>query len=59
MSKARILENKDNEVYININDLLIALLTEMSKCEDDVQRNTLKTIVDRLTQIRDNSHKKV
>jgi len=58
MDNIRAKESATNDVYINVNDLIIELMVELSNVHSDAERSAINRIVARLTALRDKSHKK-
>jgi hypothetical protein len=55
--KIRVVELPSKEVFIDVNDLLIALLLKIEKTNSEVERKVIKDIIAGLTVIRDGAHK--
>ncbi len=53
----RVVEIKSNEVYIDVNDLIIELLLEADKATTEAEQRVLKSLANRLTSMRDRAHK--
>ena len=58
MFNIRSVESKAAEVYVNVNDLIIVFLIEIDECQTDPEKDMLRSLVARLTEIRDKGHKK-
>ena len=55
MSGIRAKESVTNDVYVNVNDLLIELHLELGKALNESERTGIKKMIARLTTIRDKS----
>lgn len=58
IGKVRSLEIQTQEVYIDVNDLIIELLLEIERCQTDSEKDAYRALVARLTDVRDKSHKR-
>ena len=58
MGNIRAKESAENEIYINVNDLLIELHLELGKALSEAERSGIKLMINRLTDIRDKTHNK-
>lgn len=56
MDGIRAKESSTNDVYINVNDLLIELMVELEKAHTEQERAAIKRIINRLTRVRDTAH---
>jgi hypothetical protein len=56
MDGIRAKESPTKDVYLNVNDLIIELMRELEKANNDSERNAIKRVIARLTHIRDASH---
>jgi hypothetical protein len=58
MDSIRAKESSTNDIYINVNDLIIELMVELGKVHTDAEKSAINKIVARLTALRDKSHNK-
>jgi len=58
IGKIRTIETQTTEVYVDINDLIIALLLEIDRRQSDLEKDVLRQLVTRLTEMRDKGHKR-
>lgn len=56
MEGIRVRESSTEDVYVNVNDLIIELMVELGKTSTDAERSAINKIINRLTRIRDASH---
>jgi hypothetical protein len=56
MEGIRVRESSTEDVYVNVNDLIIELMVELGKTSTDAERSAINKIISRLTRIRDASH---
>lgn len=54
--KIRTVEASTQDVFVNVNDLLLDIMRSMDKAKNDAERLTYKKLVNRLTDIRDRTH---
>jgi hypothetical protein len=57
-TKIRTIENVANEVFFNINDLIIELMLEAEKVETQNEKQYIKKLINRLVRLRNNAHDK-
>ena len=58
IGKIRTLETQTSEVYVDVNDLIIELLLEVDRCESEPEKEAYRSLVTRLTEMRDKGHKR-
>jgi len=58
IGKVRSIETQTSEIYVDVNDLIIELLLEVDRCQTDTEKEAYRSLVARLTDIRDKAHKK-
>ena len=58
IGKVRTVETQTAEVYVDVNDLIIELLLEVDRCQTDPEKDVYRSLVARLTEMRDKGHKK-
>jgi len=58
IGKVRTLETQTSEVYVDVNDLIIELLLEVDRCQTDPEKEAYRSLVSRLTEMRDKGHKR-
>ena len=56
--KVRTAESQTSDVFININDLIIELMLQAESASSQEKKDALKSIIRRLTDIRNTSHTK-
>jgi len=56
MAGIRVRESSTKDVFINVNDLIIELMSELGKANNESERNAIQRVITRLTKIRDASH---
>jgi hypothetical protein len=57
IGKIRSIESNTTEVYVDVNDLIIELLLEVDKAQSEHEKKAYRSLISRLTEIRDKSHK--
>jgi hypothetical protein len=58
IGKVRTTEISDKEVYVDVNDLIIELLLEIDRSGVEAEKKAYRSLVARLTAIRDKAHVK-
>lgn len=58
MGTIRTKESATNDIYVNVNDLLIELHLELDKTQNETERSGIRRMINRLTNIRDKTHGK-
>lgn len=56
-NKIRTVEISSTEVYVDVNDLIIELLVELDNSSSEQEKKILRSLVNRLTDIRNKGHK--
>jgi hypothetical protein len=56
--KVRTAESQTSDVFININDLIIELMLQAEGASSQEKKDALKSIIRKLTSIRNSSHQK-
>lgn len=57
ISKIRVKEYDDKEVFVNANDLIIELLLKLDKAHSEVEKHSIRCFIARITELRDTAHK--
>lgn len=57
IGRVRSIETSSTEIYVDVNDLIIELLLEIDKSQCEPEKKAYRSLVIRLTDIRDKSHK--
>lgn len=56
--KVRTAENTNSDIYMNINDLIIDLMMEAEKSDNQAERAFIKKLIAKLVSKRNEAHKK-
>ena len=57
-ASVRTVESNTTDVYVDVNDLIIDLMLEAERSSSEIERTTLKRVINKLTKMRNRSHKR-